>query len=372
MSFKDEVKKDLKRFTDPVKQDVKNARDDIADAIYDSAHKKESGGCLWSIIKWILILSVLSAVLSRCGVDNNIPRENNGETPTLSAEKEYTGNNELSFIEKQLEYAVQNNIDLHRFPKQEEKLAYWLNNSNADPVYLTIDNIFGSDKYKITENYDGYLYCGELKDNRPDGYGILLVAPENNTSLFSYEDRAYVCRYIGQFSDGRYHGFGILFTESESGLEFLSRLRPYNETTGENVVDFLTWANYAEYIGEFSDGYKDGLGNSFTLPDMYVGTFENALSKIDLDHPNYSVEVGEYKKDKLNGANRQYVNGYLYYEGDSKDDMFDGYGVLYYYGTSIPAYKGEFKKDMRHGTGTSYNEEGEVIYQGEWKNDDYK
>lgn len=116
---------------------------------------------------------------------------------------------------------------------------------------------------------------------------------------------------------------------------------------------------------------KSGLGNSFHLSDFYIGAFENALSQIDLDNPSYSVEVGAYKKNLLNGANKQYIGGYLYYAGESKDDMFNGYGVLYYYGTNIPSYEGEFKNDMRHGTGTSYSETGEEIYTGEWKYNDY-
>ena len=41
------------------------------------------------------------------------------------------------------------------------------------------------------------------------------------------------------------------------------------------------------------------------------------------------------------------------------------------YGTNVPSYDGEFKNDMRHGTGTGYSETGEVIYQGKWKNNDY-
>lgn len=66
-----------------------------------------------------------------------------------------------------------------------------------------------------------------------------------------------------------------------------------------------------------------------------------------------------------------YIGGYLYYDGESKNDKFDDYGVLYHYGTNTPSYEGEFKNDMRHGSGTSYSETGEVIYQGNWKNNDY-
>lgn len=349
------IKDNWKAFAEPMKQEKKN------------------GGCLWTVVKWILVLSVISVILSEC--NNPSVDEGGGTTASQSTTQseitEVTDSCQLSFLEKQVEYTVKCSIKLYRFPGEEAQLANWLENTDENIVYVTTDNVFGAEQYKRTEKYDGYLYYGELKDGRPDGYGMLYVAPKNSNWLLTYENHAFACRYIGQFSDGRFDGFGVLFTESENGHAFLSRLRPYDESTGENAVDFLTWSNYAEYFGEFSDGYKSGVGNSFHLSDSYIGSFENALSQIDLDNPSYSIEVGEYKKDLLNGVNKQYIGGYLYYDGESKNDMFDGYGVLYHYGTNVPFYEGEFKNDMRHGTGTSYSETGEVIYQGKWKNNDY-
>lgn len=376
------IKENLEAFTAPVKQE------------------KENNGCLWTVIKWVFILSIVCAILSQCSStpEDNKPMGDPVAT-TLATEKrqhsdeltestqataattkptqattvptETTDGIQLSFLENQIQYANKYKISLHRFPAEEANLANWLNSTDSEVRYVSPDNIFGADQYKLTERYDGFLYCGQLKNNRPDGYGILLAAPQTNARLLTYENHAFVCRYIGKFSDGRFDGFGVMFTESEEGNAFLSRLRPYNETTGENAADFLTWANYAEYFGAFSDGYKSGLGNHFNLSDSYLGSFENALSKIDLDNPAYSVNVGNYKKDQLNGANKQYYGGYLYYDGESKNDLFDGYGELYYLGTNILSYKGEFKNDQRHGTGTSYSKTGEVTYQGKWKYDDY-
>lgn len=406
------IKENWEAFTEPLKQEFENlkhipqnimdtAKDKMDEIKKDSAaddtgesYGKRKKGCSWSAIKWVLILCAVGVVLSEC---SNSLTDNNAQatTPTVVTQDStqatipattiqentqpttpYVGTepaviNQLSFIEKQVEYAEKCDVELHRFPEEELKLANWIESSNEKSVYLTTDNIFGADQYKITEKNEGYLYCGQLKDNRPDGYGILFVSPKNREALITYQDQGYSCRYIGQFSEGRFDGFGVLFTESENGHAFLSRLRPYDEATGENILDFLAWANYAEYFGEFSDGYRDGIGNSFNLSDFYIGSFENALSTIDLDNPNYSIGVGEYKKDQRNGVNKQYIGGYLYYDGEMKDDMFDGYGVLYYYGTNIPSYEGEFKNDMRHGTGTSYSETGEEIYTGEWKYDNY-
>jgi len=352
------IRENWEAFAEPMKDEIRNGG---------------CFGCLWKVIKWILILAVVSAILSKCNPTPSKGSENPTTTQTVvqDAESEVADNSQLALIYMQIQYAMKQNIKLHRFPDQEASLAHWLETSDEKTVYLTIDNIFGAEQYKITERYDGYVYCGQLKDGRPDGYGILCAAAETSDWLITYDNHAFSYRYIGQFSDGRFDGFGVLFTESENGCAYLSRLCPYDEATGENTAYFLTWANYPEYFGEFSDGYKSGLGNSFHLSDAYIGTFENALSQIDLDNPDYSITVGKYKKDVLNGKNKQYIKGYLYYDGESKNDLFDGYGVLYYLGTNIPSYKGEFKDDMRHGTGTSYSETGEIIYQGKWKYDDY-
>lgn len=81
MSFKDEIREDLKRFTDPVKQDIKNARDDIADAIYDSTHKNESGGCLKKILIYgFIILVVLAFLKNGCSFNSTIERDGAGST----------------------------------------------------------------------------------------------------------------------------------------------------------------------------------------------------------------------------------------------------------------------------------------------------
>lgn len=410
------IKENWEAFAKPMKQSIENLshiKGNISDAVADKMDEMKEGtsteetsdnqpkkkkGCLRTMIKWVLILSVISAILSKCGntpADDSesitvpqstgisVETEPTTGTPTddtmeatapqstVPVEQEVADSTTLNFLEKQIEYAAKYNIALYRFSEEEDRLADWIENSNENIVYLTTENIFGADQYKITEKYDGYLYYGQLKDGYPDGYGILYTKPERSDWLLTYENHGFACRYIGQFSNGRFDGFGVLFAESEDGGAFLSRLCPYDETTGENTEYFLTWANYAEYFGEFSEGHKSGVGNSFYLSDFYIGTFENALNQIDLDSPDYSVKVGEYKKDLLNGANKQYIGGYLYYDGESQNDMFDGYGVLYYLGTNIPSYEGDFKNDMRHGEGTSYSETGEVIYQGEWEYDDY-
>ncbi len=359
-TFGDQMKDDYRNFRDPVKQSFRNMRDNIADGVQDAfAGRREDErpkrkGCLWTIVKWYIIICLAMGVLSECtsedvASENSVPAETHvsihetvpetqpnwyaEETPATTdtaAASEDIPTNPLSFLQSQITYAENCGIPLYRFPKEEEALGAWLEQIPSNPVYVAPDNIFGADRFKMTVESKDYLYFGQLWDNRPDGYGVLLCDPEHSSYLLSYNNRRYVLRYIGQFSDGKLDGFGVLFQESGSGRDFLDRLRPYNPDTGENLDDYLTWGNYASYFGEFSDGVKHGMGNTFNLADFYIADFSIALTQIDLDNPGFSVDVGRYKSDKLNGECQQYIGGYPYYTGECRDDQFDGYGILYY------------------------------------------
>jgi len=80
-----------------------------------------------------------------------------------------------------------------------------------------------------------------------------------------------------------------------------------------------------------------------------------------------------------------YKNGRLCYEGDYKDDKFDGHGILYNgliedlrsffdykdfnkVGKCWSKYEGDFEKDRKNGTGTLHLMNGEKYF-GEFKND---
>lgn len=357
-TFGDQMKDDYRNFRDPVKQSFQNMRDNIADGVQDAfAGRREDErpkrkGCLWTIVKWYIIICLAMGVLRECTSEDvaSTPADTQASIPEtvletqsyLYAEDSFAATdtaalegdmatdaaaaseeipvNPLSFLQSQITYAESCGIPLCRFPKEEAALSAWLEHIPSNPVYVAPDNIFGADRFKMTVQSNDYLYFGELRDNRPDGYGILLCDPEHSSYLLSYNNRRYVLRYIGQFSDGKLDGFGVLFQESENGGDFLARLHPYNPDTGENLDDYLTWGNYASYFGEFSDGVKHGMGNTFNLADFYVADFSIALTQIDLDHPRFSIDVGRYKSDKLNGEFQQYIGGYPYYTGECRDD----------------------------------------------------
>lgn len=397
-SLKDEINDGLDNFRNPVAQMGRNIRDSIVDGIGDAmADRQEKGGkyskprkkgCLWTILKWYFVYLIIAAVLSECGYNEDVPTDPVSEAVTNTAaverteltQSEQNENSELPFLEQQISYANQHGIELHRFEKEERALSEWLIAFSEEPIVdnpihlIFNDALFGAGQYQRTENVAEYLYYGELKDNRPHGYGMLLAYSENEYSWVSYGDYRYNLVYIGEFVDGRYEGFGLLFQESVYGYSFLMNLCPYSEGSDEFMDYYLTWVSYVRYFGEFEKGELNGKGNDFCLLDaeIIIGSYDAVLDTIDLDNPEYTVDVANYRAGTLDGYGRKYIGGYLYYAGEFDNDQYHGYGELYYPLSNILEYKGEYKYGKRHGTGTSYSQIGEVIYEGEWENDDYK
>ena len=89
------------------------------------------------------------------------------------------------------------------------------------------------------------------------------------------------------------------------------------------------------------------------------------------EYQNEGIYIGEMKNNLRNGkgkmsySNDDKYNRYLY-EGEWKDDKFDGYGVMYWKNSDF--YKGEWKKGLKEGKGI-YNFCNGDTYEGDFKND---
>lgn len=124
-------------------------------------------------------------------------------------------------------------------------------------------------------------------------------------------------------------------------------------------------------IGDFSDGKKNGEGILFNYP--YNFQFLGYESDDFTHELNSNIEVflGKFKNEKLNGNGRVYNYQKLFYEGGLKNDTLNGTGIQYYVDTTKIQYKGEFKTGKYNGRGTLYDENGNVIYDGNWSFGDY-
>lgn len=148
-------------------------------------------------------------------------------------------------------------------------------------------------------------------------------------------------------------------------------------TTNPNATQeksIITAPSERIYIGKYSGGQKNGKGK-LLLPNEseYEGNFRN--NEFDgygvfksKSYNYYGSYIGGKKKGK--GKYEDLVNG-LIYNGDFSDDQKNGYGEESYKDGSI-IYKGEYKNGLRNGNGIlilkGKNNETS-IFSGEFKND---
>ena len=136
-------------------------------------------------------------------------------------------------------------------------------------------------------------------------------------------------------------------------------------------------------IGRIDEGYwKDGKLHGRGRTIFKVGNYY----------------IGEFKEGRYNGEGTQYwVTGDIEYEGGWKDDKYYGQGTYYKNGDKYTGqwdskkghgeinykdgtkYKGQWNNFgflsfdfKRHGVGTQYSADGQVLNEGKWEWDEYK
>ena len=208
-------------------------------------------------------------------------------------------------------------------------------------------------EYKITLDKSEYFYLGEIKNNKPDGLGVIFKEIENSTQLYSIY-------LLGNFKDGKLSDYALTFVPS----------RVYTD-------GILT----LEHEGEYEKGKREGEGVSYYYGfNDDKGVLENitGLQVEGVDILSGMVMrqggvqyVGTYEKDYKSGEGLYFEWSELLYSGEFKNDEYDGEGILYYDDGNIK-YKGEFKKGEYHGKGVLYDEDGSVEYKGKFKYGDFK
>ncbi len=80
-----------------------------------------------------------------------------------------------------------------------------------------------------------------------------------------------------------------------------------------------------------------------------------------------SKYVGQWRNDMKNGSGIEtFEAGVTYekYEGRFTDNLFDGYGILYW--KNGEKYDGCFERGSPHGFGIKYSRDGNIIAAGQW------
>ena len=132
--------------------------------------------------------------------------------------------------------------------------------------------------------------------------------------------------------------------------------------------------NESIYIGKIADGKRNGPGK-LIYPDgaQFEGNFkDNEFDGYGVYKCKSYIYKGDYICGKKNGKGtyEDLIKNSIY-EGEFVEDKKNGYGIEKYSDGSI--YKGEFKNDVKEGKGTlilrSYkNKDNDLIYNGEFKN----
>lgn len=213
-----------------------------------------------------------------------------------------------------------------------------------EPSYISVydGGLLGEDYYGVTSEPRGYLYYGKVKDNRPNGFGVL-TGYSHETSEHGYVSHEYLV-YAGEFKKGIYNGYGVAFEEPsfEKAID---------------ISDPINQGSYVKYDGEWKDGVECGKGNEYVLNEN--------TRQIE------AVVVSNFKKGLYEGKTKIYnVDGTLKFEGNCKKGEPSGKGI-HYFDDGKKHYDGEWKDGKYHGKGKLYDKDGKVIYNGKWKFGEY-
>ena len=235
---------------------------------------------------------------------------------------------------------IEKTPQVHQFLKRrldiQKKTDKLLENASLENggVHLEIEsNFFSPDQFrKRTERaniglqgsgHSSLVYIGEMKDDMPNGFGIILV--ENNfgilritndvakaakegkkSSIFDIEKKMqeqkfkdedyYYMLYQGYFSEGRYDGYGILY----SG---------YNASVKEYEKEPAVWPLILRYEGMFSKGNFNGEGNLYN--DVF--RLEEKNSRYDIRKSGFEVFSGEFVDGKKDG-------NFIYYMVEGEEE----------------------------------------------------
>lgn len=314
------------------------------------------------IVSWIAAFLVVIYLFGLWGEDGAVP-ENSAEEAA----------SRIPYLSAQYAYAAENGISLETF-SEAKKLSTWFSEQDfseenmlyLDPDAMGLSVFFHSStatKYKVSLYYGDYHYWGEVKDNRPHGYGMVTRghAPGDNEKIL----------YIGEFKDGFYDGYGLLFDEHNAdNEEALGRL--YSVTAPDYVTQYYNYVNYIIYEGEMDEGEMTGRGNAFSA-DLQYKLFLRSVSgtPFTIEDASYDILTGTFEKGEGAGDMKSYMDGFLLYEGYMSGGKYSGDGTQYYASSDAVRYEGDFKNGVYDGKGKYYSESGALLYDGKWSAGNY-
>ena len=202
-----------------------------------------------------------------------------------------------------------------------------INDPKGNKIYegIFINNIPKECKNIKLFNLDGnIIYEGDLLDGLYYNYGKIF---ENNKML-----------YNGGFLKGKYNKFGKLYDKDE------------------NLI----------YEGEFFEGIYHGEGNLLIKDNIYMNEFYENLGSRKI-YIKSKFSKGVIEDDNASITQKTKLGVYLYFEGSIKNNLYNGFGKIYYKNKNI-FFQGNFKNGKIEGKGAKYYENGAKKIEGIFKN----
>jgi hypothetical protein len=191
-------------------------------------------------------------------------------------------------------------------------------------------------------------YFGAIKDNMPDGIGLLLKQggelvegyftqgkPDRRASVY-FPDGSY---FSGDWRDGRIEGYGEFRHEGGRGKYVGQWKQDMQWGEGEEVVQ-----DEYHYKGAFVSGERHGYG-LLVLADS-------------------SSYAGDFQQGKFHGKGKYHWNDGKVYQGDWKHGAIDGNGEFTW--PDGKKYVGSYKNEKKHGFGVLHWANG-ARYEGLWQ-----
>ena len=303
----------------------------------------------------------LAAVLLLSGCGSNETTSGNSVSDT-----EYSILSVL-FHEPFLDYF---NISVHYSSERKSLMKKIESTLSEEPVKVVLQGggLFGKDHYALTANKSSnILYYGKIKDNKPDGFGVLTYGEVDLTKLDTVQELV----YAGDFSKGMFDGYGAQFYTFSYDIDRLdidSVVEAGNLDESYYELAKVYLQSYVVYDGQWKDGEMDGKGNTF----VKMASKDNPVQEAYWAGPCYPTKlyVTTIKDDKCSGDTQEYQYGFLIYDGEMKKSYRHGKGISYYY-SGQKKYDGQWNNGYYNGSGKLYDEDGKLIYSGKWKDGDY-
>ena len=224
------------------------------------------------------------------------------------------------------------------------------------------------------DNDNKVIYDGLFKDSLYNGSGRLYFEngmykegefvkgnPTGDFTLYTKDNKRI---YKGQLTDDIYDGKGVLYNEDEI-LYSGAFLNGEKYGLGREFEDGI-----CIYMGEFESGLKNGFGTIYkNNKPHYIGYFKNGKKNGNgiLYDEKGNKYVGQYKDDKMDGRINVGINNKVVLQCIYQDGQCIYIREYSQEGTLI--FDGNIKNDLKEGMGISFNEYGDKIFEGIFKED---